>query len=379
MEVNKWNGKKSQKSLTWRVFLVCLSVLLSITGVLLKKENKASALANVYLPEEILYWKNQTNDLQSWYSFATPTIATNVPELKNSPTFTLELDGATGVNNLCLGHLKNVGSNNEPGAAGNYTYYVVSFATSLKPNGFGAWYTQNVANWRTFVNYVHDVNVTTQTEAFNNVVIKGQVYGENKDAICFSGLNLAPKTYESGIGIIYHPVVTFYEDAEAMNTAYTQQILQLLQNGGITVNAKIDKTGLATDTAVNQVNTSINNLTQQQKEQFETEQQQREDDHNEAQGAQDEAKNVGTGEDETNQATENAANIFKTILDTPAGSCSIGPLDLYGFNMGSLNLCIYKPPEWIKTVMGAVVTITMAGASIKAISRLLDIVSSGLL
>lgn len=124
---------------------------------------------------------------------------------------------------------------------------------------------------------------------------------------------------------------------------------------------------------------AINTQTEQQKEQFETEQQQREDDHNEAQGAQDEAKEVGTGEDETNQATENAANLFTTILNTPAGSCSIGPLNMYGFNMGSLNLCVYKPPEWLKTVMGAVVTIVMAGASIKAISRLLDIVSSGLL
>lgn len=288
---------------------------------------------------------------------------------------------------MCLKNLSSMINSSAPGSIGNMdkTYFMISFTTNGMPEAFGSNLASSINNGtgavNTYYHSVHEVAVSPIMRDsnsgdfgwWNSVVITGEVWG-NGTSMCFPGDNF--EYVEGGMFFIGYPTVNFYNSWEAMNYEYTRLIYEKL-NSGLTVN--IDKSGLATSNGQTLIQQGINNLTNQQKEQFETEQQQREDDHNEAQGAQDEAKEVGTGEDETNQATENAANLFTTILNTPAGSCSIGPLNMYGFNMGSLNLCVYKPPEWLKTVMGAVVTIVMAGASIKAISRLLDIVSSGLL
>lgn len=79
-----------------------------------------------------------------------------------------------------------------------------------------------------------------------------------------------------------------------------------------------------------------------------------------------------TGAEGSDEAAKNGLNIFKLILETPAGSCKLPEIEAFGFSLGELDLCAYKPPTWIQQVMGAVVTITLAGASIKCTTRVLE-------
>lgn len=79
-----------------------------------------------------------------------------------------------------------------------------------------------------------------------------------------------------------------------------------------------------------------------------------------------------TGAEGSDEAAKDGLNIFKLILETPAGSCKLPEISAFGFSLGELDLCTYKPPSWLQQVMGAVVTITLAGASIKCTTRVLD-------
>lgn len=79
-----------------------------------------------------------------------------------------------------------------------------------------------------------------------------------------------------------------------------------------------------------------------------------------------------TGAEGSDEAAKNGLNIFKLILETPAGSCKLPEISAFGFSLGKLDLCTYRPPTWLQQVMGAVVTITLAGASIKCTTRVLE-------
>lgn len=79
-----------------------------------------------------------------------------------------------------------------------------------------------------------------------------------------------------------------------------------------------------------------------------------------------------TGAEGSDEAAKEGLNLFKLILETPAGSCKLPEISAFGFSLGQLDLCTYKPPSWLQQVMGAVVTITLAGASIKCTIRVLE-------
>lgn len=79
-----------------------------------------------------------------------------------------------------------------------------------------------------------------------------------------------------------------------------------------------------------------------------------------------------TGAEGSDEAAKDNLNLFKMILETPAGSCKLPEISAFGFSLGQLDLCTYRPPTWLQQVMGAVVTITLAGASIKCTTRVLE-------
>lgn len=79
-----------------------------------------------------------------------------------------------------------------------------------------------------------------------------------------------------------------------------------------------------------------------------------------------------TGAEGSDEQAKNSLNLIKTILETPAGSCTLPEISAFGFSLGELNLCTYQPPSWIQQVMGAVITIVLAGASIKCTVRVLE-------
>lgn len=79
-----------------------------------------------------------------------------------------------------------------------------------------------------------------------------------------------------------------------------------------------------------------------------------------------------TGAEGSDEGAKDSLNLFKMILETPAGSCKLPEISAFGFSLGKLDLCTYKPPSWLQQVMGAVVTITLAGASIKCTVRVLE-------
>lgn len=106
------------------------------------------------------------------------------------------------------------------------------------------------------------------------------------------------------------------------------------------------------------------------KDQTQAEQNRWEEENNKAEDAINSEQD--TGAEGSDEAAKDGLNIFKLILETPAGSCKLPEIEAYGFSLGELNLCAYKPPAWIQQVMGAVVTITLAGASIKCTTRVLE-------
>lgn len=79
-----------------------------------------------------------------------------------------------------------------------------------------------------------------------------------------------------------------------------------------------------------------------------------------------------TGADGSDEMAKEGLNLFKLILETPAGSCKLPEISAFGFSLGEMNLCTYSPPSWIQQVLGAVVTIILAGASIKCTVRVLE-------
>lgn len=79
-----------------------------------------------------------------------------------------------------------------------------------------------------------------------------------------------------------------------------------------------------------------------------------------------------TGADGSDEQAKEGLNLFKTILETPAGTCKLPEIKAFEFSLGELDLCAYQPPSWIQNVMGAIVSITLAGGSIKCTSRVLE-------
>lgn len=122
--------------------------------------------------------------------------------------------------------------------------------------------------------------------------------------------------------------------------------------------------------AMGNINVDTNKVEDAIKDQTQAEQDRWEQENNKAEGAINSEQD--TGAEGSDEAAKNGLNIFKLILETPAGNCKLPEIEAFGFSLGELDLCAYKPPTWIEQVMGAVVTITLAGASIKCTTRVLE-------
>lgn len=143
-------------------------------------------------------------------------------------------------------------------------------------------------------------------------------------------------------------------------------------NKGLKIDA--DLSGLATSEdqqattdAIEQGNQQAHEDAQEQLN-WDKEQQQREED-----GANNAADTqVNTGAESAEAGAKNSFNLFTAILTTPKTNCTLPEISAYGFSLGQLNLCTNQPPEWLRTIMGAVVSIVMAGGLIRATTRVLE-------
>lgn len=198
------------------------------------------------------------------------------------------------------------------------------------------------------------------------VNIRGQLWAEDSDnKLCFYGPflhNLGPQTWNikfSQPSLSINPNWQ-YDTLTGMNTLVgairtntdtMKNTLNKLQQNGIT--AKVDNSDVVKE---------INKGNEEQKNRWEQEDQKA----TEASGSK-----VNTNVDGAGSTANENLNIFKAILETPTGSCKLSNIGAFGFNLGELDMCANKPPEWLRTVLAAVVTITMASGAIKAIQRIL--------
>lgn len=196
--------------------------------------------------------------------------------------------------------------------------------------------------------------------------IRGQLWADNSDnALCFYGPffhNLGAQSWDVKIS---QPSLSInpnwqYDTLTGMNTligairnntdTMKNTLNQLKQNG---ITAKVDNSEVVQE---------INKGNEAQKNRWEQEDQK---------ATEASESEVNTNVDAAGSTANENLNIFKAILETPTGSCKLSNIGAFGFNLGELDLCANKPPEWLRTVLAAVVTITMASGAIKAIQRIL--------
>lgn len=81
--------------------------------------------------------------------------------------------------------------------------------------------------------------------------------------------------------------------------------------------------------------------------------------------------------------TENQANgyfdIFTAIFNTSQGNCTLPEISAFGFSLGQLDLCYYKPPDWLRGGLGAVATIATAWCGILVIRRIVEVAIGGII
>lgn len=200
----------------------------------------------------------------------------------------------------------------------------------------------------------------------------------NAWSILFSRPSSAPLFDESGGSDLGG--VTEYLQTISWNSTETQKKLETIINYLSTTNSHLSTISWnSTETqkkleqiiaamgningGTGKVEDAINDQTQAEQERWEEENKKAEDAINSQQD---------TGADGSDEAAKENLNLFKVILETPAGSCKLPEISAFGFSLGELDLCTYKPPSWLQQVMGAVVTIVLAGASIRCTVRVLE-------
>lgn len=100
------------------------------------------------------------------------------------------------------------------------------------------------------------------------------------------------------------------------------------------------------------------------------------EENNKAEEAQT-ANNGTPNTDEQQSQANNYFEIFTTIFGTPSGNCEIGPINLYGFDIGIIDLCTFSPPAWLRNALGAISTLVAAWCGIKIIKRVSEIAING--
>lgn len=70
-------------------------------------------------------------------------------------------------------------------------------------------------------------------------------------------------------------------------------------------------------------------------------------------------------------------DILLQLVKTTGGSCSLGEIEAYGFNIGEIDMCTYTPPDWTRTAVSAVTSLALIYGYLHAFRRIIDTVIRG--
>lgn len=122
----------------------------------------------------------------------------------------------------------------------------------------------------------------------------------------------------------------------------------------------------------------IENNTNQTNDLLEQQQQQDQEDRDDLQNTSDESKDQA--DEASGEATEQATSLLQAFIsfvnwvtDIKATNCNLNIGELYGFNIGNLNLCTYSPPQWVSGALAIVIGLAIAGMSYKIVTRIIKI------
>lgn len=116
---------------------------------------------------------------------------------------------------------------------------------------------------------------------------------------------------------------------------------------------------------------AINKGNQQQQQQWEKE----ENEANSAIEGDNGNPDMGAQEEQAN----GYFGIFTSIFDAAnSTSCLLPEIEAFGFSLGRLDLCAFKPPAWVQGALGAVATIAVAWCGIRVIKRVVQVATGSL-
>ena len=61
----------------------------------------------------------------------------------------------------------------------------------------------------------------------------------------------------------------------------------------------------------------------------------------------------------------------------PGDKCTIGSIDVYGFNIGEIDLCAYEAPNYLKKLFAGIVTIAEAWCVFNMVRRAINLTIMG--
>lgn len=70
-------------------------------------------------------------------------------------------------------------------------------------------------------------------------------------------------------------------------------------------------------------------------------------------------------------------DVLSQLVKTAGGSCSLGEIEAYGFNIGEIDMCTYTPPDWTRTAVSAVTSLALIYGYLHAFRRIIDTVIKG--
>lgn len=118
----------------------------------------------------------------------------------------------------------------------------------------------------------------------------------------------------------------------------------------------------------------LDELIDKQSEQEEQEQEDRDNIDNQQTDINDDAA-ASTQDMQT--ATTNITGVMSTFLtnltNLNRNNCTLPEISAYGFSLGQINLCTFRPPSWVANVSSAVVSLMVLGLAVHVFKRIMRI------
>lgn len=87
--------------------------------------------------------------------------------------------------------------------------------------------------------------------------------------------------------------------------------------------------------------------------------------------------NADESTEDMDNATSNITGIVSTFLgnlnNLNRNNCTLPNISAYGFSLGELNLCTFQPPQWVRTVTSAVVSLIVLSMAVHVFRRIMRI------